>query len=260
VLFTNAAFGLATGDTIYFLPGAHSWTTALTVNVAGVTLTGVTRAAVGYKGRRNQGSVKMLSSITSTTTAIFVTVADVEIANLHIIPASTLVGIQLSNAAADRCFIHDCTFNMVGTGDTNTIGIYLESAVNDCIIGNCFWHVEGSMGPGILALGATIDTIVENCTFRLGGDTAWADAIKVLAVSLGTVFRDIDFLNRVSGVAITDGIDITGATTDGGSTVLRCMFPVGCNLTNANVADNQCAENYTMQAAASVGGTLILST
>lgn len=253
------------GDVIVLLPGSHSYSATATVDVAGITITGIPRSAPMHGARSNAGPARNYTSVTSTAHILTVTAADVEIAYLHLIPAAGLSGIKPSETA-DRLYVHDCTFNMTTAANTATIGIDVtftgtSSSLDDVVIRNCYWHVSDANGPALYVNGTTNDLLMEYCTFRLVGDTAWANAVEIDVASLGTVFRDLDFIERASGTVMTDCLDISGATVDGSVTVLRCYFPVGSNsLTNANVADNQCAENYLMQAAASVGGTLVLST
>jgi hypothetical protein len=256
------------GDVIVLLPGAHSWATTVAADVAGITITGLGDNSPGRpESRSSRSGVKNRTQVTTTAAAaIFtVTAADVEIANLYIVPAAGYGGIAPS-ALADRLYVHDCTFYTATATNTATMGIDVTYGVtaahlDDLVVRNCLFINSDANGPGVRLAATTYDAVIENCTFRLVGDTAWDDAIEITVICLGTLIRDCDFMERVSGTVITDCIDNAAATTDGCTTVLRCMFPVGANgLTNANVADNQCAENYLMQAAANVGGTLILCT
>ncbi len=271
VLTLNAAVGLVSdnaGDVIVLLPGAHSWTATQTISKAGVTITGMPCSsslpgsrmpAVGSRARTS------ITSSTAVTNVLTITAADVEIAYLHIIPVLGAAGIKPS-AAADRLFVHDCTFSMVTATDSATTGMDgtwtgTTTTLDDVVIRNCYFFVRDNQGPCIRMQGTTLDMSIENSTFRLVGDTAYDDAIEFVSASLGTSFRDLDFIQRSSGTAMSDCIDIAGATVDGSSTTLRCFFAVGSDpLEVANVADSQNAQNYLMQNAASVGGTLVLST
>jgi len=252
------------GDVIVLLPGAHSWTATQTLSKAGLTITGIPRGNPMSSGR-GASVIRPATTVTSTGNILTPTAADIEIAHIHFIPALGFAGIKPS-AAATRLFVHDCTWSVTTAADSATTGFDMTwtgttTTLSDLTIRNCYFYNEGANGPAIRAQATTIDLVIENCTFKVGGDTAWDDAVELVSTSLGTTVRDCDFIERASGTVITDCLDIAGATTDGATTVLRCYFPVGSNaLTNANVADNQCAENYLMQAAASVGGTLILST
>jgi hypothetical protein len=271
VLTLNAAVALVSanvGDVIVLLPGAHSWSATQTLSVAGITITGIPSGAPFSATRGNAGGHRARTSVTvsaAATNVLTPTAADIEIAYLHIIPVAAAAGIKPS-AAADRLFVHDCTWYIATAADSATTGIDgtwtgTTTTLDDVVLRNLYFHIEGNQGPALRMQGTTNDLTFELSTIRLVGDTAWDDAVELVSTSLGTTFRDIDFLQRSSGTVMTDCIDIAGATIDGSSTTLRCYFPVGSDaLEVANVADSQNAENYLMQAAASVGGTLILST
>lgn len=254
------------GDIIMLLPGAHSWAATAACNVAGVSVFGIRRGMPLERSRMPAGGARNYTSVTVSTAALnvlTVTAADIEIAYLHIIPLAATAGIKPS-AAASRLYVHDCTFNMSTAADTATTGmdgtwIGTSTTLDDVIVRNCYFYVSDNQGPAIRMQGTTLDLTIESCTFKLVGDTAWDDAVELVSTSLGTTIRDCDFLQRSSGTVMTDAIDLTGATIDGSTTILRCMFAVGSDPTEiANVADNQVAENYLMQAAASVGGTLMI--
>jgi hypothetical protein len=264
----NTLMTASAGDVAVLLPGAHSWSATQTISKAGVTITGVPRGAPLHGGRTSGTAARAYVSVTTstaTTDVLTITAADVEIAYLHIIPVAGAAGLKPS-AAADRLYVHDCTWNMSTAANTATCGMDgtwtgTTTTLDDVLVRNCYFFVSDNQGPCVRMQGTTNDLVIENSTFRLVGDTAYDDAIELVSTSLGSIFRDLDFLQRSSGTVMTDCIDLTGATIDGSSTTLRCYFPVGSDgLEVANVADSQNAENYLMQAAASVGGTLILST
>ena len=271
LLTVNQAVTLATAsvsDVIVLLPGAHSFAATQTLSKAGITVTGIPRSAPLYGSRMNAGPAKNYTSVTTSTasTNVFtVTAADIELAYIHGIPVAGAAVVKPS-AAADRLYIHDCTYS--ASTAANTATTFLDgtwtgttTTLDDVTIRNCYFFVLGNQGPAIRFQGTTNDLVVENCSFKLAGDTAWDDAVELVSTSLGSIFRDLDFLQRSSGTVMTDCIEIAGATIDGSSTVLRCYFPVGSDaLEVANVADVQAAENYLTQGAANVGGTLILST
>lgn len=251
------------GDVIVLLPGAHSSTTTVTVDVAGITITGMPGGGATRQERMPNGAARMRTSVTTsaaTTNVFTVTAADVEIAYLHVIPVASAAGISASNTA-DRLYVHDCTFNMTTAGATDTFGISFPLGTgttttnDDSIIRNCYWYVEGNQGPAIRAAGTLIGCSIENSTFYLGGATAWDDVIEItLSGSVGNVVRDCDFIQRAQGTAMTDCIDVTGATTDGGHCVYRCYFPAGSDAIEASAtADVYCAENYL---ATTTGGAL----
>jgi hypothetical protein len=256
------------GDVIVLLPGAHSWTATQTISKAGITITGIPRSAPIHGTRMAATGARAPTSVTcstAVTNVLTITAADVELSYLHVIPVLGAAGIKPS-AAADRLYVHDCTFNMVTAADTATCGLDgtwtgTTTTLDDVVIRNCYFFIRDNQGPAIRMQGTCLDLLIEHSTFKLVGDTAYDDCIEIVSASLGTTFRELDFLQRSSGTVMTDAIEIAGATIDGSSTTLRCYFAVGSDaLEVANVADSQNAENYLMQAAANVGGTLILST
>jgi|SRR6187549_921031 len=261
---SNAA---VSGDVIVLLPGAHSQATTVTVATAGLTITGLLGASRHFCDKMPAGGSKMRTSITTTgttTDVLTVTAADVEIAYLHFISVAGGAGINPSNAA-DRLYVHDCTFNMTTAANTATFGIHFSlgtgttTANDDSVIRNCYWYVSDNQGPAIRAAGTLIGCSIESSTFFLSGTTAWDDVIEItLAGSLGNHFRDLDFITQGSGTVMTDCIDTTGATTDGSHQAYRCYFPAGSDAFEASAtADIYAAECYL---ATTTGGALTGST
>lgn len=251
------------GDVIVLLPGSHSWTATTTVDIAGVTITGMPGGPRHAADKMAAGGARMKTSITTsatTTDVLTVTATDVEIAYLHVIPVAGASGISASNAA-DRLYVHDCTFNMTTAANTATFGISFPlgtgtaTANDDSVIRNCFWYVSDNQGPAIRAAGTLIGCSIEASTFTLAGNTAWDDVIEItLAGSMGNKVRDCDFLQHVSGTVITTGINSTGATVDGSTAVYRCYFPAGSDAIKATAtADVYAAECYL---ATTTGGAL----
>lgn len=266
LLTLDYAIGLCTasvGDVIVLLPGAHSWSATATADVAGITITGVPGGPRHGTTKMPAGGSRMRTSVTTSaaaTAVLTVTAADVEVAYLHFIPVASGSAVSASNAA-DRLYVHDCTFNITTAEATDTFGIAFPlgtgttTANDDSIIRNCYFYVSGNQGPAIRAAGTMIGCSIENSTFFLSGTTAWDDAIEItLAGSLGNSIRDCDFITQGFGTVMTDCIDVTGATTDGGTHVYRCYFPQGSDAFEATATiDIYCAENYL---ATSTGGAL----
>ena len=255
------------GDVIVLIPGAHTTTGTVTVDVAGITITGMPGGPRHMADKMAAGGSKMRTSVTqatATTDVFTVTAADVEIAYLHLIPVAGAAAISASNAA-DRLYVHDCTFNMTTATNTATFGISFPlgtgttTANDDSVIRNCYWYVTDNQGPAIRAAGTMIGCSIESSTFYLGGTTAWDDVIEItLAGSLGNHIRDCDFITQGSGTVMTDCIDVTGATTDGGTQAYRCYFPAGADGFEATAtADIYAAECYL---ATTTGGALAGST
>lgn len=273
----NAAISAASasvGDVIVLLPGAHSVSTTITLNKAGLTITGIPGGRVGEPvGRRASGGKRMKTSITSTATAgiiITVSAADCEIAYIHFLPpAAGGRGISLAplSGAANRTYIHDCTFGLVGTASVTTYGVTVPAGVTadlleDTLISNCYFvsgaeGASGANGSAINTLGTTSSFTIELCTFELKGTAAWATAILASqAGGKGLVIRDCDFINPTSATTvITTAINTTGQTIDGSTQVHRCYFPTGTDgVTASAMVDIVLTETYL---ANSSGGALV---
>ena len=258
VLTVDYAVGLTTanvGDVIVLIPGSHSVSATIAVDVAGLTITGIPGSAPLPGLYSSAGSRANRSRITSTETAglIFtVTAADTEIAWLDLTPITAGSGISVSNAA-DRAYIHDCTFQLTAAANTATFGVTFPLGTgtttnnDNSLVRNCYFLSTVNSGPAIRAAGTTIGLSIESSTFELQGTSAWDDAIEsITAGSLNTVIRDCDFFTPTfTTTVMTDCIDMTGVTTDGGTAVYRCYFPQGSDGIEATAtADVMCAENY----------------
>lgn len=266
VLTVDYAIGLTTanvGDVIVLLPGSHSVAATITVDVAGITITGIPRHAPLLGSVMNAGPAREYTRIVSTETAgiVFtVTAADVEISYIHFDDIINGQNISVSNAA-DRAFIHDCTFLLDTADSTSTMGITFPlgtgttTANDDSIVRNCYFRSDSNTGPHIRAAGTVLGLMIENSTFELRGNTALDDSIEItLAGSLGTKIRDCDWVQNVSGTVITDCVEVTGVTTDGSTLLYRCYAPAGSDLVEATAtADAYAAECYL---ATTTGGAL----
>lgn len=250
------------GDVIVLLPGSHSVSATITVDVAGITIVGVPGSNPLGSSRTSGGSSANRSQITSTQTAgmIFtVTATDVEIAWLHLAPITAGSGISISSAA-HRAYVHNCTFDLGGTAQTATMGVTMPVGVTapnlGTVIRNCYFLAQGAVGPAIRAAQSTYGLKIESSTFELRGVTgAWAKAIQTTLVNLGIQIRDCDFLHpTLTTTVITNAIDTTGSTADGACHVYRCYFPEGCDAVVATATgDVSLAESYM---AGATGGTL----
>lgn len=258
------AVGLCTaneGDVIVLLHGSHSVSATVAVDVAGITITGIPGNIPPAGARMPSGGARRRTSIVSTSGDVFtVTAADIEICHIHFDDLAATQSIDAS-AAADRLYVHDCSFLMDATADTNTMGIHFShsttGSVDHAVISNCYFVAGAANGPAVRALGTVIGLSIENCTFRLVGAAAWADAITAIdAGSLGITIRDCDFVQPTSATTvITNCIDVTGVTTDAATLVYRCYIPAGADgVTGSAMADIVLAETYI---ANSGGGTLV---
>ena len=222
------------GDVLVLLPGVHTVTATVTLDTAGITITGIPGAHPAVSDRSSGSGVRNRSQITTSeaTGNIFTFTAagdDVEISYLHFNLITGGEGIRIV-LGADRPFIHDCTFANVGVASTSSECIHFSSSttgsVTGAVIRNCYFLAVLNQGPAIRALGTVYGLTIENSTFELQGAEAWDDAIEILdAGSLGTLIRDCDFNEPTSvTTVITNCIDTTGCTTDGNCHIYRCYF------------------------------------
>ena len=222
------------GDVIVLLPGSHTVTATVTLDVAGITITGIPGAQPAVSDRTSGSGVRCRSQITTSEAAgnIFTLTSggdDVEIAYLHFNIITEGRGIMIP-LGADRPFIHDCTFANVGTASATSYCISFSSSltgsVTGAVIRNCYFLASGNQGPAIRALGTVYGLTIENSTFELQGTAAWDDAIEILDPgTLGTQIRDCDFFEPTSvTTVITNCIDTTGCTVDGNCHIYRCYF------------------------------------
>ncbi len=270
---TNAT--ASAGDVIVGLPGSHSVTTTILVNKAGLTIVGIPGALRSAHMRRAGGSKRLRTQITSTATAgIILTVSapDTEVAYLHFAPpAAGGQGISLTPtlAAANRAFVHDCTFALQATASTTTYGITVPANVtadilDEALIAGCYFvsgldTTTGANGPGVNVLGTAHGMTIENSTFELKGTAAWATAIlSSNAGTLGLAIRDCDFIAPTSATTvITNVIDTTGQTVDGSTVAYRCYFMTGStkDLKSTATPDIVASECYSADATAGITAT-----
>ena len=260
------AVGLTTasvGDIIVLLPGSHTVTATVTLDIAGITITGIPGPAVtSVAERMGGGSTRCRTQVTTSEAAgnIFTLTSagdDVEICWIHFNLITQGDGIVIP-LGADRPFIHDCTFAAVGTASATSECIHFSSSttgtVQSPIIRNCYFLASGNQGPAIRALGTVIGLKIESSTFELQGTAAWDDAIEILDPgTLGTLIRDCDFVFPTSATTvITNCIDFTGCTVDGSQKVYRCFFD-GDSAVSVNASatpDRLFASNFRAQTTA----------
>jgi hypothetical protein len=264
----------SSGDSVILLPGSHSVSTTVTVNKAGVAILGMPGAYQMEDQRGPSGSKRLRTSVTSTETAgiIFtVSAADCEIAYINFAPpAAGGRGISLAplSGAANRTYIHDCTFSLIATASTTTYGITSPAGVTadlleDVLVSRCYFVSGGSAssganGPAVNVLTTAHGFTVEQSTFQLKGTAAWATAIlSSNPGTLGLMIRDCDFIAPTSATTvITNVIDCSSQTVDGSTTVLRCYFTTGPTkaVKASATPDIAIAESYTADA---TSGTLV---
>lgn len=180
------------GDIIYVLPGHAETTTALTLNVAGITIKGIGR------GRARPA----FTATTAASDLVDVTAANVAIENIRFVGAASgctslisvaahdcmITGCVFEHAAAplfavaishnyDRTHIKDCLF--LGTGAGPDVGVDLQGSGDsqDYTIENCTFNYLGSAGLDLAGVRSSkIDTgvLIKDCRF-IGMDATAID-------------------------------------------------------------------------------------
>lgn len=247
------------GDVIVLLPGAHSWSASVAVDVAGITITGIPRGNVHHATRMPISGTQCVSTVTTSATdeIMNVTAADVEICHLHFIAVATVPCLDMTSAA-DRLHVHDCTVNMTTSEDTATVGFSSLSAAEHVSIDHNFFYVEGNQGPAFRSVGGPNNSVFENNTVLLEGATAWDDVIEVTTSTVGLWIRDNDFMSSTETAVMTDVVDITGNTSDGEIHLTGNRFPVGSDAVQASATpDYTLNVNYLGTSSGGSGGGLV---
>jgi hypothetical protein len=261
VLTLDYAVGLCTanvGDIIVMLPGAHSYTATVAVDVAGITITGLPRGSSMGATDHGAGFLRHASSVTSTADILTISAANVEVAYLHLIPAASKAGVTISSTNAVNANLHDLTFLMTTAAATDTFGIQATAVADRTRIANCFAYVSDNQGPWVRTAAGFTNSVIENCTVILAGDTAWDDVIEITTGTDQLVIRDCDFVGS-SGALMTDVIDVTGNTNDHAVSVYRCYFPIGSDATQETAtSDVALAQNWLAQIQGAQGGTAVV--
>ena len=272
LLTVDYAVGLTSanvGDVVVLLPGAHTSAATVTLDTAGITVTGVPGSNPGPNLYSTSGPARNRCSITNSATAGFiftVSADDVEIAWLDLIPVAAGWRGIYAQAGADRLYVHDCTFSMIAAAATSTYGIALGTlatgVVEDCVVRNCLF-ISGSSaqssanGPGVVAIATAYGLSIDSCTFTMKGTAAWAIAVQSLSAgTTNAVIRDCDFLNSSTAATegITTAVNTTGSTIDGAWQMYRCYVSAGTDVATASaIVDIVLAETYL---ASSGGGAL----
>lgn len=258
VLTLDYAIGLCTAsvhDVIVLLPGAHSWSASVAVDVAGITIMGLPSGAGNPLRQRTSVTTSAADEIMN------VTAADVEIAYLHIIPVTTKAGIDFTSAA-DRLYVHDCSVDMyTAAANTGTKGIAATSAAqapSDIVIRNVHALSDGAQGPAV-ELGDPDGALVEDCSFTVRGGT-WAVALTVHGVtSQSSIIRRNHFAAQAGTMTVgIVGSDMTSTGQVGifdnrfdenVTTPIDDMDAEGCNI----------AQNFRASADGSAEGGLLWS-
>lgn len=243
------------GDVIVLLPGAHSWSSSVAADVAGITITGLP----GGKGQPYYSRTSITTS--ASDEVINVTAANIELAHLRIIPVTQNVGVDFT-AAADQLYVHDCVFDLyTPAAHTSTKGIACTTASiaadNLWIEGNVFVS-DGAQGYG-LQLGNPAGAVVKGNKFIATTGT-WATAVLL---NFGTggyaLFEDNEFATQADAL-MTNGIEGTTGTNTGAIGAIRnwFSFAVSKPFESFDTAGTLwIAENYKANTGAGSGGALV---
>lgn len=256
LLTINRAWDLVTanaGDVIVLLRGTHTLTASITADVAGVTMMGMPA------GKGNPMRYRSTIGALTGDQNINVTAADIEMAYLNIIPATTVAAIDVS-AAGNRFYIHDCSFDMATPAvDTGTVGIAALGAADRVVIEDCFFESDGAQGNAIDATALT-NSIIRRCNFwQTGSATTWASVVLCGAATTNLVIDACNFLDFAG--TITVGVNGTGATIANGVHVQNCRFGVTVTVPvdNFDAAEATLSENYDSGVGATDGGVLVVA-
>jgi hypothetical protein len=239
------------GDTIVLLPGAHSISASVAASVAGVTIIGMNSGVVNIR------SPRVSITITATDQIINVTAADIEIRGIKFIPITAAAAIDISSAG-HRLNVAECFFDLeTPAASTSTLGIDALGAAQHMLVERCHFISDGAQGAAI-DLTATLDAVVQGCTFALSSGGTWAAAITSGAGVDRAVVRDCAFYTYATST-MTAGIDGTGATVASGVSVIRCIFSdlVTVAVDNFDAGEAELAECYQSGVGATDGGVLI---
>lgn len=240
------------GDVIVLLPGTHSPTASIAADVAGVTMTALPGGAGNWTRPKT-----VIAAVTGDQN-INVTAADIEIAHIRFIPVTADSAIDLS-AAADRCYIHHCSFDMAtAAADTGTMGIDFIGAASNCLIDTCYFECDAAQGPAI-TFGASLETTAQNLTLVLSGGT-WLSSMSQAAAGRRLIVRDCDWV--VGNGTITNGCLGTTGGEVSMAHFIRCTFAdsVTKGIDGYDAGDAECVECYQSGVGAGDGGVLVTAT
>lgn len=251
---TNATADV--GDTIVVI-GSNTFTATQTISKAGLRIMGLPGGPVDAHSHGTRTTRYASSVTTSGSVDLFtITAARTEIAYLHLVPVAGKAGINL---AADDANLHDLTWNITTAANTATFGISVTGASARPRVSNNYVYVSDNQGPFIRcasASGGMDGGVFRRSTIVLAGSTAWDDVVEITTGVDNFLVADCDFIAS-SGARITQCVNATGNTNDNGVTVMRCMFPVGVNLTTATAtSDISLCNNYISTINGGTGGTL----
>jgi hypothetical protein len=200
------------GDIIYVLPGHAETTTAIAVDVAGITIIGIGRGRARPTFTATTAAtdlidvtadnvciknIRLVGAASGVTALIDIAADDFMCENCSLEQAATpLMGVTVA-AGSDRWRFSDCVF--LGTAAGPDCAIDIEGASDDWIVERCLFNYQTSAGLDLAGIrSSTTDTgvLVKDCQF-IGMD---ATAIDFNSSSTG-LLDDISVLSNNATVA-----------------------------------------------------------
>lgn len=241
-------------DVIVLLPGAHSVSASIAVDVAGITITGLP------SGKGHPGHKRASITITATDEIMNVTAANVEIAHIEFIPITAATAVDYT-AAADNLYIHDCVFDMfTPAASTSTKGIAPTTALinaDHLRIEDCYFETDGAQGF-MIDVGSCTGYVVEHCTMiNTAGVLATACEDTGLTAGMGVWIGNR--MLTVGTAAITKGINGGDKVNTESVGFMGNFFggQVTTPIDTYGAGDAWIVENYKSSIGNSSGGALI---
>lgn len=233
-------------DVIVLLPGIHTLAAQETMDVAGVTLTGIP----GGKGHKGRQRATLTTSAADET--LLVGAARIELAHINFRSVTAQGAVEINNSA-DFLYIHDCSFDMyTAVASTSTDGITsiaTAGGVTNLLIEDCYFESLDAQG-NYLDLNDVTSANIERCRFRHRGTVALASAIISATGAVDVVFKDCVF-TAGTGAIITAGFTWTGNTIDGSLQLIEVKLPVATTLVASADADIWVSEGTQVLSVAS---------
>ena len=253
------AVGLCTAnanDVIVLLPGAHSISASIALDVAGVTLTGLP------SGKGHPGYHRASITITATDEIINVTAANCEVSYIRLIPITAATAIDYT-ADADNLYVHDCSFDMYTPAvSTSTKGIAPTTALinaDHLRIENCYFETDGAQGFMIDVGSCTGYVVEDNTMINTAGVLATACEDTGLTAGMGVWIGNR--MLTVGTAAITKGINGGDKVNSESVGFMGNFFggQVTTPIDSYGAGDAWIVENYKSSIGNSSGGVLIVA-
>jgi hypothetical protein len=239
------------GDIVYFTPGAYSIaTTALAINSANIRLI----------GPPIQNPRRAAATITDVIGDNAVSVDNVEIAHLRVVPLTAQNFFQIANGA-DYGYIHHCYYDAQGVAaSTSTEFVQTAASTQDWLVEKCAFVVDDLQGD-CFTWTTALHWIVQDCYF-LTKVASYATVFTLATACQGNLIQRCVFTADADGTFTKIA---TGATNENGQlTIAYCTINGTALATVTDIetgfgttTDIEIVENYQTGDATGQGGTLI---